>query len=182
MKKLFVLAAFLFAFNFANAQQMALGVGGNVFLPMGSFGDVVSMGFGGNAKFEYKLQQGLHLTGAVGYLTFSPKDDIIGWTYSVIPVLAGAKYYFSKGMPFYGMAEVGINFASVTVKIPSYSFMGQTFGGGESTASGSEFGFNFGAGYELPVGKSALDIYAKYQSFESSVAGINVGVAYKFGL
>lgn len=182
MKKLFVLIAFLFAFNFANAQQMALGVGANVFMPMGTFGDVVGTGFGGNAKFEYKLQPGLHLTGAVGYLTFSEKEEGFGWQYSVIPVLAGAKYYFSKTMPFYGMAEVGMNFASITVKIPSYVIGGVTYGGGEVSESGSEFGFNFGAGYELPLGKAALDIYAKYQTFEADANGINIGVAYKFGL
>jgi len=179
MKKLFVLFAILFAFNFANAQQMSVGIGANLFLPTGSFGDAVGTGIGGNVKFEYKLQPGINLTGAIGYLTFSAKEADFGWEYSVIPVLVGAKYFFAKGTPVYGTLEAGMNFASVTVKIPTYVIGGVTYGGGEVSESGSNFGYVFGAGYELPLGKAILDISAKYQTFESEVSGINIGVAYK---
>lgn len=54
MKKLFLLlfASFLM-FSLANAQsKLAVGVGGNVVLPMGTFGDVAGMRFGGGANFE----------------------------------------------------------------------------------------------------------------------------------
>ncbi len=58
MKKLFgLLFVVLFAFSFTNAQsKMAVSVGANLGLPMGTFGDVANMGFGGGAKFEYQLQ------------------------------------------------------------------------------------------------------------------------------
>lgn len=182
MKKLFaVLFVALFAFSFANAQsKMAVGVGGNLALPMGSFGDVSSMGFGGGAKFEYVLQSNLHLTASAQYLMFGAKDDIVGVDWSIIPILAGAKYYF--GQNFYSMAEVGMNFWSTTVKIPAIVVGGITIRpASEESVSDSDFGFAAGVGYELPMGKNALDLSVKYQSYASSTTAINFGVAYKFG-
>jgi len=176
MKKLFALLfVALFAFSFANAQsKMSVGVGGNLALPMGSFGDAANMGFGGGAKFEYALQSNLHLTVSAQYLMFGAKDDIVGVEWSIIPILAGAKYYF--GQNFYSMAEVGMNFwnSKATITLP---FFGKT----TVETSGSDFGFAVGAGYELPMGKNALDLSVKYQSYASSTTAINFGVAYKFG-
>ena len=176
MKKLFsVLFVVLFAFTFANAQsKMAVSVGGNLAFPMGSFGDVANMGFGGGAKFEYALQSNLHLTASVQYLMFAKKDDIVGVEWSIIPVLAGAKYYF--GNNFYTMAEVGMNFWNTKATI-TFPIIGKI----TVEESGSDFGFAGGAGYELPMGKNSLDLSVKFQSYASETTAINLGVAYKFG-
>ncbi len=132
------------------------------------------MGFGGGAKFEYALQSNLHLTGSAQYLMFAAKDDIVGVERSIIPVIAGAKYYF--GNSFYAMGEVGMNFwnTKATITLP---FFGKT----TVEASGSDFGFAVGAGYELPMGKNSLDLSVKFQSYASETTAINLGVAYKFG-
>lgn len=177
MKKFFsVIFIVLFTFTFVNAQsKMAVGVGGNLALPMGTFGDVANMGFGGGAKFEYVLQSNLHLTGSVQYLMFGAKDDVVGVEWSIIPVLAGAKYYFNKNV--YTMGEVGMNFWNTKATI-IFPIIGKT----TVEASDSDFGFAAGAGYELPMGKNALDFSVKYQVYASSTAAINLGVAYKFGL
>jgi opacity protein-like surface antigen len=161
---------------------MSLGVGGNVALPMGSFGDVASIGFGGGAKFEYELQPKLYLTASGQYLMFSAKDDIVGVDWSIIPILAGAKYFFSPGV--YGMAELGMNFWSTTYKTPEIKVGNVVVvPAQEVSGSGSDFGFAFGGGYELAMGKSgALDLSVKYQQYASSTGAINFGVAYKFAL
>lgn len=166
------IAVILFV-GYSNAQtKMALSVGGNVALPMGSFGDVAKVGFGGGAKFEYEIQPNINLTGSAQYLMFGKKDDLVGVEWSIIPILVGGKYFFSPGV--YGMAELGMNFWSTKVKLPFF---------GEVSSSGSDFGFAFGAGYEMAMGKSgALDISAKYQQYASSTGAINFGVAYKFAL
>lgn len=183
MKKILVTIVALFLFvGISQAQtKMSLGVGANVALPMGSFGDVASIGFGGGAKFEYELQPNFYLTGSGQYLIFSAKDDIIGVDWSIIPILAGAKYFFSPAV--YGMAEIGMNFWSTTAKIPAITFGGTVIRPAqEVSTSGSDFGFAFGGGYELAMGKGALDLSVKYQQYASSTGAINVGVAYKFAL
>lgn len=169
--------------GYSNSQtKMALSVGGNVALPMGSFGDVAKVGFGGGAKFEYELQPNIMLTGSAQYLMFSAKDDIVGVDWSIIPILVGGKYFFSPGV--YGMAELGMNFWSTKFKTPEIRVGGVVVvPAQEVSSSGSDFGFAFGAGYEMAMGKSgALDISAKYQQYASSTGAINFGVAYKFAL
>jgi hypothetical protein len=153
---------------------MAISVGANLALPMGTFGDAANMGFGGGAKFEYALQSNLYLTGSAQYLMFAAKDDVVGVEWSIIPVLAGAKYYF--GNNFYAFSEVGMNFWNTKATI--------TFFGSSITAeeSDSDFGFAGGAGYELPMGNNALDLSVKFQYYASSTTAINIGVAYKFAL
>jgi len=176
MKNLFVLFILLTAFSLTNAQQMYLGLGGKIALPMGTFGDVTSTGFGGGGKFEYKFKNQINLTGSIDYLSFSAKEDFIGATWSVIPVMVGAKYYIDKS--FYGGVEFGLNFNSVTVKIPA-GFWGAA---SEVTTSESKFGFGFGAGYEIPMNKAAIDLSVKYSNFATDANAIVIGVAYKFGI
>ncbi|MCX7611480.1 MAG: outer membrane beta-barrel protein [Ignavibacterium sp.] len=182
MKKLFsVLFIVLFALTFAHAQsKMAVGVGGNLALPMGSFGDVAGMGFGGGATFEYSFSENIVSTATVTYLMFGEKDlsGIGKYSYSIIPIHVGAKYFFGS---FYTSAETGMNMVSLKLEIPARRIGTVTIPGASSTSSTSEFGFAVGAGYILQMGKNALDLSVKYQNYASSTAAINVGVAYKFG-
>ncbi len=181
MKKIFsILFVVVFAFSFANAQsKMSLGVGGNLALPMGSFGDVSSMGFGGGAKFEYAFSDNIVSTVSVQYLMFGAKDDRTGVSWSIIPVIVGAKYYF--GSSFYTMAESGMNFWTSKVKIPEVRIGGMVIiPEQEESISDSDFGFAFGAGYELALGNNALDLSVKYQNYAKETNAINFGVAYKF--
>jgi hypothetical protein len=182
MKKLLsVLFIVLFAFTFVNAQsKMAVGVGGNLALPMGTFGDVAGMGFGGGAQFEYSFAPNIAGTVSASYLMFGEKElsGFGKYSYSIIPIHAGAKYYFGS---IYTSAEVGMNMISLKIDIPARTLFGVTIPGTSSSTSTSEFGFAVGAGYVLPMGKNALDLSVKYQNYASSTAAINVGVAYKFG-
>lgn len=162
MKKLFsLLFASLLMFSLANAQgKMAVGVGGNVALPMGTFGDIAKMGFGGGANFEYEVSPGLNATASAQYLMFGVKSTGEG-SYKVIPILAGAKYSFGRDL--FGFVETGLNLWP-------------------SSTSSPEFGYAAGVGYSLPMGGANLDFSVKFQTYASSTSAINLGVAYKFGL
>ncbi len=143
MKKQLIAIAIvaLFATSSSFAQKINFGIGADVALPMGTFGDIVSVGFGGTAKVYYPLKEEMMvLTGTAGYMTFSGKTvgNFTGSNFSMIPVLVGARYYFAplsaKFRP-YGGLDLGLIFSST--KVPSQTILGVTVGGG--SVSGSDF-------------------------------------------
>ena len=166
MKQLlsFLLIAVLFT-GFTNAQgKIAVGVQGGIALPMGDFGDGYKMGFGGTGTFAYHVNPMLDVTASAGYLTWSGKDA--DFTFSSIPVLVGARYYFGQGKFHpYVAGELGMHF--VSFEIPSYTIPGfGTFGGG--SVSESYFGFGAGAGFLYQLSpKLDLDVNAKFSSISS---------------
>ncbi|MBZ0199126.1 MAG: hypothetical protein K8H86_04605 [Ignavibacteriaceae bacterium] len=180
MKKLIaVLFVFILMAGLTNAQsKMQLGVGGFVGMPMGTFGDVTSLGFGGAVQGEYELGDKMVGTFTTGYLIFSGKEETIaGLTvkygdWSVIPLMVGTKYYFADD--FYGAVQAGLNMVSYTV--PSQTFFGFTTP--ETTVSSSEFGYAVGVGY----GMGAVDLFAKYGSFGTNATYVGLTALYKFGL
>lgn len=150
-------------FSLANAQsKMAVGVGGNVVLPIGTFGDVAGMRFGGGANFEYEVSPGLNATASAQYLKFGKKS--IGL--SIIPIFAEAKYSFGGGL--FGFVKTGLNLLSLTEK--------------NSNGTSSEFGYAAGVGYSLTMDSTNIDVSVKFQTYASSISTIDLGVAYKFGL
>jgi hypothetical protein len=167
MKQLFVAFFILALFvSFSNAQsKMALGVQGQVAIPLGDFGNGYKTGFGAQGTFAYHINPMLDVTGSVGYLTWSGKEA--DYKFSSVPVLAGVRYYFGKDkFNPYVAGELGIHFTSVD--IPSVTIPGfGTYGGG--SASNSYFGFGAGAGFLYQLGpKLDLDISAKFNSISSS--------------
>ncbi len=138
-----VLAIVLIAgFTSKSSAQISVGAHAGIALPMGTFGDLFKMGFGGTANGEYALNETMSIGLNVGYYTFSAQDAFDGYKWSFIPILADFKYSFATEgfMPYVG-AGIGMYMASATVKIPSYTIGGVTYGGGEATASDSKFGF-----------------------------------------
>jgi opacity protein-like surface antigen len=189
MKKVLVTLVVLFLFaGISQAQnKMWLNIGGNVALPMGTFGDQAGTGFGGSAQFEMQFMPQLLGTGSIGYLTWGGKDvtQLGGtWSYSfsAVPVLVGAKYYFMPSGGFYGQAQIGIYFFSTTVDVPGYSIAGVTYGGGSQSESSSDFALSIGAGYELPLSpKLTLDLGLAFILIsDANNLGIRAGI--KFAL
>ncbi|NOX18452.1 MAG: hypothetical protein GXO87_09270 [Chlorobi bacterium] len=164
MKKLFILMfALVLLAGTTQAQKgaMAVGVQAGLSLPMGSFSDAASLGFGGMGSFIYGINKSIDLVGSIGYITYT--TDVDGWSWSTIPILAGARYYFGNGATrFYGLANIGIYASSSTVTVD----LGPYFGGSQSySASSSDFGFSFGGGVKLPIGKTMFfDANAKYNT------------------
>ncbi len=188
MKKLFSLVVVLVMMcavtNHAQ-DKFHLGVGPFIGIPMGSFGDVTSIGFGGLAQGELEFTPKVVGTGQIGYILFSGKSVTeSGYTFdygdwSAIPVLAGVKYYFQPN--FYGEAQLGLNFVSYTTTVPTYNFFTGTTTTTEVSASETEFGYGFGVGYEVPVGsKNSIDFFAKFGSIASDAQFIGLSAFYMF--
>ncbi len=158
MKKvLFVLILSFFFISSVSAQQGKMHAGGQVgiSLPMGSFGDGANMGFGFAGNFFYGINNNIDITGSIGYITWGTEIDEI--SFSNIPILAGARYYFQKSqLTPYGLAELGMNLFSIDS--PEFEILGQTYGGSESS---SEFGLNIGGGFLYNLGNMDLDVNAK---------------------
>jgi len=187
MKKVIAISLLLFLFvSISNAQVGKMSIQPNVViaLPLGSFGDGHSIGIGGSAMFMYRVINQLDLTGSIGYIRWGNKN--VDGSFSSVPLLFGARYYFQKGrvMP-YANAELGLHFSSSSIDLPTYSFGGQTFGGGNQSASSTDFGIDFGGGALIKVTPNfTLDSNFQYNlitsSGSASFLSLEVGVI--FGL
>lgn len=171
MKKvLFTVVLLLCVTISTNAQsgQMAVGGGVVIAMPMGNFGDVAGMGFGATARGEYSLNKQMSIVADIGYITYG--EEIDGWSYSQIPIMAGVKYYFPGG--FYGLGQFGIHMISWDFEYttPSYNIGGYNFPGEtiSSDDSESKIGFNLGGGYETKVGNMILDLSAQLSVIEDA--------------
>lgn len=137
MKKLLLVVVALAVVAVANNKsysqpgKISFGIGADVGLPMGTFGDTQGIGIGGSAKVYYALNEMATLTGTAGYMTFSGKDITVGTVtvtagkWSMVPVTVGGRYYFSPaGSNFraYGAFDLGMVFGSYTINIPEIKF------------------------------------------------------------
>ncbi len=166
----------LFVVGNINGQgKFSLSAGGNLAIPMGDFGDAVNMGFGATVQGEYQFQEKLFGTATIGYLMWGGKDMDFGFgsvksDFSAIPLMAGVKYFFAKGI--YGHGQLGLHFFSATVETT-----GGFFGPSKTTASETEFAIALGVGYEV----SNWDLSALLNIISDSNY-IGLRAAYRFSL
>lgn len=186
-----VLLLVAFAVGTSSAQsKMSLSVGPDVLVPMGTFGDLYSIGFGGSVRGQYDFTPEVSGGVTVGYYTWSAKDVPAGVgkpKFSGLPIRLNGKYYFmpGKGPRVYGMFELGLFFWSASVDVPSYTILGQTFGGGSVSTTGSDFNYCPGIGVEIPAGSMNLDLSARYDAIATSgnsTGNLAVRVALNFPL
>jgi hypothetical protein len=177
MKKvLFTLLVIVSFMGVSQAQNMSVGAGVVVSLPMGDFGESANTGFGGMGAFELGFTPQLVGIGNIGYITWGTEAE--GFSYSVVPVLFGVKYFFMPAGGLYGTGKIGLSFFSV--ETPTINVGGFTFGGG--SASSSEFTFVVGAGYVVPVSPNIdLDFGAAF-NVVSDLNHITASVTANFGL
>lgn len=182
MKKILVTIVALFLFvGISQAQNKMYGnVGVNVALPMGNFGDFAGTGFGGTAQFEMQFTPQLLGTASAGYIAWGGKDfGVFSYSYSAIPIMVGAKYYFMPSGGFYGHGQLGLYLFSVDIKAPASTSQFINISG---SSSSSEFAFSFGAGYELPLSpKLMLDLSGAYIVI-SDLGHVGIRAGVKFGL
>jgi hypothetical protein len=205
MNKLMVVIAvlaLLFSAGQSNAEsKMSLSVGGDVLIPMGTFGDVVSTGFGGSVQFQYNVTPLFSAGLTTGYYTWSGKDfteegvTITGPNFSGLPVRVFGKYYFmpeSQKMRVYGIAELGLFFGStgdVTIDNPLYGLVpGEPQTITSPGGSTSDFNYAPGIGVEFPLGggNTKLDVAVRYDGIATSGEtsgsfGARVGVTFPIG-
>jgi hypothetical protein len=180
----------------AYAGDIALSVGGDVLIPMGTFGDNVSTGFGGSVRGQYNITPMFSAGLTVGYYTWSAKDQTVagvtvkGTSLKGLPIRVFGKYYFMPegGARVYGIVELGFFIATVTVPAQTFTIGGVTFNTPEASVSETDFNYAPGLGVELPLGSgnTKLDISARYDgvattgSTSGSVGG-RVGINFGLG-
>lgn len=185
------MALTVFSFN-ANAQFNA---GIDIALPLGDFGDAASFGFGVSAGYEHKLGDNMGVGGEVGYLLFSGKDpEISGFmdyssSYSMIPILAHFKYYFTENTSgAYGKVALGMSQYSAKIEYTYETITGfdsnfnPIYGTESISSSASEMYLTYGFGAGFLVNES-IDIAAEYRIVSGdggSLGYINIGAAYNF--
>ena len=162
-RSLLVLAFSFFAVTGALAQ---FSLGAELALPMSTpFSDVYGIGFGASAHYDGSINDNLSWVGGIGYNSYSGKNGNT-YTFSIIPITAGIKYYFTESNAgFYGSGDLGLFIGSSNVP---------------GSTSESKIGFGFGAGYRL----EKIDISLKYNIISyTGVDANNLGlrVAYVFG-
>lgn len=132
-------------------------VGLEVGLPIGTFGDFAGLVIGGSVQGEYMAAETVGITLNAGYLNVSGKNGA-GST-GMIPVLAGAKFYFAEN--FFGHAQAGLSFST-------------------ESGGGSAFTYAPGIGYQA---SENFDVTLKYQAStkNSSTSGfIGLRAAFTF--
>ncbi len=167
------LAIVLFTSN-AFSQIQAIGVGGGVVLPTGSFGDFAGTGFGGNVQGYYKYEglDNVVLTGYIGYYRFGEKEFSffgtgtgIGYKWTLIPIMSGGRYYLgepeAKTRLFLG-AEVGVHIYSLSVSDEDTGL------GSGALAGSTEFAIIPVVGAQL----GPLDLYAQYSLSDLNYIGL----------
>jgi len=173
-------------------KKMNLGVGADILLPIGDFGNAYSLGFGGSARFQYNFTPVIGAGVNIGYYTWSAKSVAAGAvkpTFSGLPVRVYGKYYFmpeTAKARFYGMAELGLFFWSSKVTLPVINTPIGPIGGGEQSATGSDFNACPVVGVEFPLGSLTMDVSARYDMIFTSGSstgniGARVGVNFPIG-
>ena len=152
-------------------KPLKFSVGVEAGLPLGDFKEYAKFGIGGSVQGEYAVMESLGLTLNAGFLSFGGKTVDLGGLGSfkygsttLIPVLAGAKYYFTEKV--YGHAQLGVSFLS-------YKEDGET-------SSSSAFTYAPGIGV---MATENIDILLKYQAATkngSSLSFLGLRVAYTF--
>lgn len=156
-----------------SSSDAKLSVGLDFGLPVGSFADGTTIGFGGSGKAELPVSSDFNFTLTAGYISYYFEEPVkrslktFGYdTYmGYIPVKAGGKYYFSRSV--YSEVEVGARFST-------------------NNSGGTAFIYAPGLGVSYPGGnKRDIDFGIRYEGWSQD--GDNIGqvafrIAYKFGL
>jgi hypothetical protein len=121
-------------------KPFKIGVGAMIGLPVSDYKDIARMAWGIDLMCEYAVVPEFGLTLSAGYLDWAKKSGFSGIKLGHIPVLVGAKYYFSDQL--YGSGQVGLSFST-------------------QSGGGSAFTFAPGIGYKI---SENFDLLLKYQS------------------
>lgn len=164
------LFVFLFFFSGSLFAQMGVGIQAGAAVPTGDLSDRAKLGWGGQGNFEYLASPNLSLSASVGYYLWGAKSDIndllgiADFTFSTVPILAGAKYLFMEGdlHPYLG-ADLGLHILNTKI---SSSVFGVNM---ERSTSETKFGFAPMAGLRLHMPPNVdLDLNLSYNIITTS--------------
>jgi hypothetical protein len=143
MKKVLLITAVIFSVSSLKAQQgkTVFGIGGNV--GTGTKTNL-STSYGFDVQAEFPASTGLKITASAGYQNFGVK---VGEDVSFVPLLAGTKIAFGKGL--YGHPQIGYSF--LTNKVA-----GSNQNNGEFSY-GASLGYGFGKNFDVAVKYLSVD-------------------------
>ena len=142
-------------------------------LPIGSFGDVYSFGYGATVKGLYGISEAGQIGLTLGYQRFGLKDSFdenMSGSMGISPVFAVYRHNFGD---LYIEPQAGLSINSVNLKANAG---GMDFGG---SASNTSFGYAAGLGYMI----GNIDISARYQGLTQSdenLGFIGLRIGYNF--
>ncbi|HKZ65003.1 MAG TPA: hypothetical protein VJ111_01540 [Chitinophagaceae bacterium] len=176
MKKVFLAICIvaISATGFAQKGNNQIGVGADLGIPIGDFGDAFKTGFGGYAKGLFGIGEAGQITFTTGYSAFKAKGSSSeeSVTANIIPLLAGYRHNFSG---FYAEPQIGYNIFGAKYK-------------GTISGSDSEGGFAWAVGFGYVI--SDVDFGVRYQGGKPSGGGdgnsdwsfVGIHVGYNFSL
>jgi len=177
----------------APAAQFKIGLDIGAQLPMGDFGKIYKMGFGGELNAKYMINENIGVGLGAGYYTFGAKDELLNAlideygadkmndNFSIIPVVGKFSYYFGQNAfkPYLGV-DVGLYMLRESIS-------GEVDGESDSSSdSSSKFGFAPVLGFEYTLTKNlGLDVNVKYNYILTDIkatttVGISAGIVYLF--
>jgi hypothetical protein len=118
MKKIIISSLILIGSISVDAQKqkdskISFNVAAEIGIANGNFGVTHSLAIGATAQIEYEVNEKTRITANSGIIQYSGRSVSDAFKYTgvtAIPVLVGAKYYFSDN--FYGAAQLGLSIFS----------------------------------------------------------------------
>jgi hypothetical protein len=149
-------------------SKSSLGASFEVSVPVGDFSEVAGLGYGGNVRYQYGMDNRGVFTATAGYLAWTSKD--LGANTSIKPsafnIFLGGKYYFTGGL--YGSLEGGLYFVS-------YTYEGSFVGASGNT---TRFMLPIGLGFQ----KNGFEVGARYMLLDVNYNAFSFTVGYNFSL
>lgn len=171
MKRTSFVFAFCFlvvAFSHAQTGNNQIGIGAEINVPLGSFGDAYKTGFGGMIKGLYGVGKAGQLTLTTGYSAFKGKSETnlgysyAGQTFSMIPLLAGYRHHFTG---VYVEPQIGAT-------------VNGTKASGVNVETMTKFAFAVNVGYEI----NGLDLSLRYHTEGDVLSLFAARIGYNFSL
>ena len=169
MKKLLLAIVIIITATLVDAQmKTSFSIGFEAAGSMGKFNDFgYRYGFGGSAQVIHKVASDFALTLHAGYINHANKRTITNTHFSVIPVLAGIKYWFTPKI--YGSGQLGVAFNSSKISNSS-----------SGNASSTAFAYSPGIGFNIT---KRIDLLAKFLgngAGDEALSTIGARLAYNF--
>ena len=139
-----------------SAKSTTLSIGANVGIPTTTG---LSLAYGADLQADFAVAPTTKITASVGYEKYSFKGG--GSSNGVVPVLAGAKFFFGDDMKMYGHAQVGYVFSTVS-------------------GGGGAFGYAPSLGYYFSPNFDASLKYLAYSKNSYTTGSVNLRLAYNF--
>jgi len=139
MRKLILLAIFAVSIVFTSNAQFKIGANLNVAFPTGNMSNGVGIGVGGTITGLYEFSKSFSAGVQTGYISFAQKNNS-GVTYSIIPITAVGKYYFSESnfKPYIG-TDLGFYLSKASASVLGYSISASTTDFGVAPTIGFEY-------------------------------------------